>query len=44
MGDPEGEGAKAFGAFLEDEKRFIDFTRSTLWATKERVFVDDSAS
>jgi hypothetical protein len=44
MGDPEGEGAKAFGAFLEDEKRFIDFTRSTLWAAKERVFVDDSAN
>ena len=42
--DPEGEGAQAFGAFLEDEKRFIDFSRSSVWAAKERVFIDDSAS
>ncbi len=42
--DPEGEGASAFQAFLEDEKRFIDFTRSSVWAAKERVFVDDSTS
>lgn len=42
MGDPEGEGAKAFGEFLEDEKRFIDFRRSTVWAAKERVMIDDS--
>jgi uncharacterized protein (TIGR02118 family) len=37
---PEGEAARAFGAFLEDEKRFIDFSRSSLWGAKERVFVD----
>lgn len=42
MADPEGEGAKAFGAFLEDEKRFIDFERSSVWGAKERVFLDDS--
>jgi hypothetical protein len=39
--DPAGEGARAFDAFLEDEKRFIDFTRSSVWAAKELVFVDD---
>jgi len=40
FGDPAGEGARAFGIFLEDEKRFIDFTRSSVFATKERVFID----
>lgn len=40
-GDPASEGARAFELFLEDEKRFIDFGRSTLFATKEIVFVDE---
>ncbi len=40
FGHPEGEAARAFGAFLEDEKRFIDFSRSSVWGAKERVFVD----
>jgi len=44
LGDPTSEGARAFGAFLEDEKRFIDFTRSSLWATKEIVIVDEGWS
>ncbi len=44
MEDPGSEAARAFGEFLEDEKRFIDFTRSSVWAAKERVFVDDSTS
>lgn len=44
MGDPGSEGARAFGEFLEDEKRFIDFSRSSVWAAKERVFVEDSSS
>ena len=42
--DPASEAAQAFNAMLEDEKRFVDFTRSSVWAAKERVFVDDSAS
>ena len=42
--DSGSEGARAFAAFLEDEKRFIDFERSTLFATKEIVFVDEGAS
>jgi uncharacterized protein (TIGR02118 family) len=40
VGDTKGEGARAFNLFLEDEKRFIDFSRSTVFATKEIVFVD----
>ena len=39
--DPTSEGAHGFNAFLEDEKRFIDFTRSSVWAAKEIVFVDE---
>ena len=39
--DPTSEGARGFNAFLEDEKRFIDFTRSSVWAAKELVFVDE---
>ncbi|MGH7896877.1 MAG: EthD domain-containing protein [Candidatus Binatia bacterium] len=39
--DPTSEGARGFNAFLEDEKRFIDFTRSSVWAAKEIVFVDE---
>ena len=41
FGDPESEGARGFAAFLEDEKRFIDFSRSSVWAAKELVFVDE---
>ena len=44
FGDPASEGAKAFNLFLEDEKRFIDFTRSSVWAAKEIVFVDEGTS
>jgi uncharacterized protein (TIGR02118 family) len=39
LADGASEGARGFAAFLEDEKRFIDFERSTLFATKELVFV-----
>jgi uncharacterized protein (TIGR02118 family) len=42
--DPASEGARGFAAFLEDEKRFIDFKRSTVFATKELVFVDEGTS
>ena len=34
------EGRKAFAAALEDEKNFIDFSRSALWYAKEHVFID----
>jgi len=44
FGDPESEGARGFALFLEDEKRFIDFTRSTLFAAKEIVFIDEGTS
>ncbi len=44
VNDPTSEAAQALQAFLEDEKRFIDFTRSSMWAAKERVFVDESTS
>lgn len=44
LSDPASEGARGFGLFLEDEKRFIDFSRSTLFATKEIVFVDEGSS
>jgi uncharacterized protein (TIGR02118 family) len=44
FGDPESEGARGFNLFLEDEKRFIDFTRSTLFAAKELVFVAEGTS
>ncbi len=40
LASPASEGARGFGYFLEDEKRFIDFERSSLWSVKERVFVD----
>jgi uncharacterized protein (TIGR02118 family) len=43
VADPNGEGARALNLFLEDEKRFIDFARSSLFATKEIVFVDRCA-
>lgn len=44
LADPESEGSNGFTAFLEDEKRFIDFTRSTVWVSKELVFVGDDGS
>jgi len=44
FGDPAGEGARAFTLFLEDEKRFIDFTKSSVFPTKERVFIDGAWS
>ena len=44
LGDPTSEGARGFGLFLEDEKRFIDFTRSTLFAAKEIVFIAEGTS
>jgi uncharacterized protein (TIGR02118 family) len=44
FGDPESEGARGFQRFLEDEKRFIDFKRSSVWPAKEIVFVDQVAS
>jgi uncharacterized protein (TIGR02118 family) len=44
LGDPASEGAQAFTAFLEDEKRFVDFTRSSVWATKELVFVNEGTT
>jgi uncharacterized protein (TIGR02118 family) len=44
LGDPASEGAQAFTAFLEDEKRFVDFTRSTVFGTKEIVFVAEGTS
>ena len=43
FGDPTSEGARGFQAFLEDEKRFIEFERSTLFAAKEIVFVDEGS-
>ncbi|MEX2205267.1 MAG: EthD domain-containing protein [Myxococcota bacterium] len=42
--DPAGEGARAFNLFLEDEKRFIDFTRSTVFPSKEIVFIAEGTS
>jgi len=44
FGDPASEGARGFNLFLEDEKRFIDFTRSTLFAAKEVVFIAEGTS
>ena len=39
--DPTSEGALGFQAFLEDEKRFIDFKRSSVWPAKEIVFISE---
>jgi hypothetical protein len=44
FGDLQSEGARGFTLFLEDEKRFIDFSRSTLFAAKELVFVDEGTA
>lgn len=34
------EGMKAVEALIEDEKNFIDFSRSALWLGKEHIFID----
>jgi hypothetical protein len=39
-----GDVARGFQLFLEDEKRFIDFKRSSVWAAKEIVFIDEGTS
>jgi uncharacterized protein (TIGR02118 family) len=44
FGDETSEGRQGFQLFLEDEKRFIEFGRSTLFAAKEIVFVDEGTS
>jgi uncharacterized protein (TIGR02118 family) len=40
LGAPEG--TKAFAAFEEDERTFIDHARSAYWVAKEHVFIDRS--
>jgi hypothetical protein len=34
------EGARAGQLLVEDEAKFVDFKRSSLWAAKERVFIE----
>ena len=34
------EGLQAFETFAEDERTFIDHTRSAYWVAKEHVFID----
>ena len=34
------EGLKGFGFAFEDEKKFIDFTKSTMAISKEHVVID----
>lgn len=34
------EGRRAMEIAVEDESKFIDFTRSAMWIAKERVFID----
>ncbi len=34
------EGKRAMEIAVEDESKFIDFTRSAMWIAKERVFID----
>ena len=34
------EGARAMELLVEDEAKFLDFKRSTLWVAKEHVFID----
>jgi EthD domain len=38
LGSPEG--MKAFETFAEDERTFIDHSRSAYWVAKEHVFID----
>jgi len=40
MSTPDGEGFKGFGLLLEDEKTFVDFSRSSVWFAKEHVVID----
>jgi len=40
MNTPDCEGAVGFGLLFEDERKFVDFTGSTVWSAKEHVFVD----
>ncbi len=39
LGTPEGESGAA--ELLEDERRFIDHSRSSLWLAREHVFIDE---
>jgi hypothetical protein len=34
------EGMKAIETFMEDERAFIDLSRSAIWVAKEQVFID----
>jgi hypothetical protein len=34
------EGQRAMAIAVEDERKFIDFSRSAMWIGKERVFID----
>ncbi len=34
------EGVKAIETFMDDEKAFIDLSRSAIWLAKEQVFID----
>jgi hypothetical protein len=34
------EGKQAMALAVEDETKFIDFSRSAIWIGKERVFID----
>jgi uncharacterized protein (TIGR02118 family) len=34
------EGVRASRLLVEDEAKFVDFTRSSLWVAKEHVFID----
>lgn len=40
MGTENEQRQKATDLFLEDERNFIDFSRSAMWYGKEHVFVD----
>ena len=40
MNTQGSEGLKGLNLCLEDEKKFIDFSRSAIWLAKEHVFVD----
>jgi hypothetical protein len=35
------EGGKAHMDLVEDEKNFIDFSRSAMWFVEEEVFIGD---
>lgn len=40
MAVPDSEGFEGFGLLLEDEKTFVDFSRSSVWFAKEHVVID----